>query len=128
MSTEVTIALIGAGAVIIAAVIGAYASLRQHSNSAQNVRRSVRAKQVDLKKLRSLAISQTDEYVRDRKQFSAWEVTLVLRATYPEEQIDHDEVRNIVHAHMQTIINDGRYKRTTRQKSGTSFSRYVPVR
>lgn len=128
MSTEVIAALIGAGAAIIAALITAYVTISQQSRSTQsNIVGPTQAKKLDPKILKRLAINQTNQYISSQKQFSAWEVTLALRTAHQDAEIGHSEVREIVHAHMQAVINDGRYKRTTRQKGETSYILYVPV-
>ncbi len=130
MSTEVMVALIGAGASIVAALIALIGVLVTRKNRDTEPRKppitKVKTIQLDPASLRHLAINQTNQYVAARKKFSAWEVTLALRAAQPQADIDHGQVRDIVHAHMQTVINDGLYRRTRGHSGSRSFALYVP--
>lgn len=60
----------------------------------------------------NLAVNQimVDFYFA-KKDFSAHDVTKVLRDKYPQEEIDHDTVKNIVHTDLR---NDDRFKRVNK--------------
>lgn len=90
--------------------------------------KQVQIEQPDRPNLADLVINQTNQYVSIKKKFSAWEVTLALRAAHRDIYIDHGVVRDIVHAHMQTLINDGRYQRTTGRSGQASYKLYVPTK
>jgi hypothetical protein len=77
--------------------------------------------------LEVLVANEINRHVTSGTVFTAYDITLALRSTYPAYNIPHDTVRSVVHSQMNAIVASGLYtKEVATFLNGSSANRYVP--
>lgn len=73
-----------------------------------------------------MVADQLNQHIAVGQIFTAYDITQALRSANPTLQIEHPEVRQAVHAHMDALITSNLYQRETASFGGSSATRYVP--
>ena len=82
----------------------------------QRQRRAATSKQPPMTDTSDLALLVADEISRRMAAgvyFTAYDITVALRAAHPDADIHHADVRRIVHEQMDTLVAGGMYERET---------------
>jgi hypothetical protein len=67
------------------------------------------------------------DQIKNRLQFTAYDVTLALKAKYPKLDISHKNVRHSVHTMMRLIVELRMYRRVIAKYGKNQAQRYEPI-
>jgi hypothetical protein len=96
-------------------------ALAQELRGATSVRRFVESNE-----LRVLVQQELALHIERHDTFTAYDITLALRATHPSLEIIHTSVRDSIHEQMQQLVTQGSYKRERRQYADAAALTYIP--
>ena len=82
---------------------------------------------VTSEQLALLIASEINQLMVARQWFSAYAVTLRLRAAFPDLDFEHSAVRPLVHVQMEALVAAGLYDRENATYGQATALRYVPV-